>query len=155
VTDRAHLYEFVVPMVPPTWNDRGPVQRHAQLLQAGSLPAAVAVAVSTLTLQLLALVAIDASLAAEAGIRRLPRIRAQAPAGGPSPHLPSSARRRPRLRAPDPPFGRTCHLFRPSSEPGRAGSSGALRSWTPWMTASGPRTVVGGGRVVVPAFAYR
>lgn len=114
VTDRAHLYEFVVPMVPPTWNDRGRVQRHAQSLQAGSLPAAVAVSTLDISspamagddsdyyehwalthflldghhkleaaaatgrpLQLLALVAIDASLAWEADIRRLLLIRAQ------------------------------------------------------------------------------
>lgn len=114
MTDRAHLYEFVVPMVPPTWNDRDRVQRHARLLQAGSLHAAVAVSTLDISqpamagdssdyyehwalthflldghhkleaaaatgrpLQLLALVAIDASLAAEADIRRLPRIREQ------------------------------------------------------------------------------
>jgi len=116
VTDRAHLYEFVVPMVPPTWNDRGRVQRHAQLLRAGSLPAAVAVSTLDISqpamagdssdyyehwalthflldghhkleaaaatgrpLQLLALVAVDASLAGEADIRRLLRIRRQDP----------------------------------------------------------------------------
>ena len=114
VTDRAHLYEFVVPMVPPTWNDRDRVQRHAQLLLAGSLPAAVAVSTLDISrpamagdnsdyyehwalthflldghhkleaaaaarrpLQLLALVAIDASLAGEADIRRLLLLRAQ------------------------------------------------------------------------------
>jgi hypothetical protein len=45
---------------------------------------------------------------------------------------------------------RTCHLFRPSAGPRRTGSSGALRSRTPWMTTSGPRAAVCGGRVVVP-----
>jgi len=45
---------------------------------------------------------------------------------------------------------RTCHLFRPSSGPLRTGWSGALRSRTPWMTTSGPRTALCGGRVVVP-----
>ena len=116
VTDRAHLYEFVVPMVLPTWNDRARVQRHAQLLQAGSVPAAVAVSVLDISqpamvgdssdyyqhwalthflldghhkleaaaatgrpLQLLALVAVDASLAGEDDVHRLLRIRAQQP----------------------------------------------------------------------------
>lgn len=114
VAANAHLYEFVVPMVPPTWNDRLRVQRHAAALAAGSLPAAVAVstldisqpaladgcsdyyehwalthflldghhkleaaAVTGRPLQLLALVAIDASLAREDDIRRLPEIRAR------------------------------------------------------------------------------
>lgn len=43
VTASAHLYEFIVPMVPPTWNDRARVQQYAQALETGSLPAAVAV----------------------------------------------------------------------------------------------------------------
>jgi len=116
VSASAHLYEFVVPMVPPTWNDRARVQRHAQALETGSLPAAVAVSTLDISqpamaddgsdyyahwalthflldghhkleaaaatrrpLQLLALIAADASLAGEADIRRLPDIRAQEP----------------------------------------------------------------------------
>jgi hypothetical protein len=120
VTADAHLYEFIVPMVPPTWNDRARVHQYAQLLHANSLPTAVAVstldiaqpalenpnsdycqhwalvhflldghhkleaaAAARRPLQLLALVAIDASLATEADILRLPDIRAQA--AGPRP----------------------------------------------------------------------
>ncbi len=43
VDAEAHLYEFVVPMVPPSWNDPVRVAEHAQLLAAGSRPTAVAV----------------------------------------------------------------------------------------------------------------
>lgn len=115
VTTGAHLYEFVVPMVPPTWNDRARVQQYSQALETGSLPTVVAVSTLDISqpalrdhssdyyehwalihfvldghhkleaaaaagrpLQLLALVAIDASLAKEADILRLPAIRAQA-----------------------------------------------------------------------------
>ena len=115
VTAAAHLYEFVVPMVPPTWNDRDRVRHYSQLLEAGRLPAAVAVSILDLSqpamndqssdyyqhwalihfvldghhkleaaavtgrrVLLLTLVAIDASLASEADILRLPKIRAQA-----------------------------------------------------------------------------
>ena len=115
VTASSHLYEFVVPMVPPTWNDPARVQQYSHALTGGSLPAAVAVstldisqpaldhnssdyyqhwalshflldghhkleaaAVTGRPLQLLALVAIGASLAKEADILRLPAIRAQA-----------------------------------------------------------------------------
>lgn len=118
VTAGAHLYEFVVPMVPPTWNDRARVRQYAQTLKAGSLPTAVAVstldisqpatedessdyyehwalthflldghhkleaaAVTGQPLQLLSLIAIEASLAREADILRLLTIRAQAPCG--------------------------------------------------------------------------
>jgi hypothetical protein len=121
VTPSAHLYEFVVPMVPPTWNDRSLVRQYAQALETSSLPTAVAVSTLDISrpvdisrredsddssnyyehwglthflldghhkmeaaaaaerpLQLLALVAVNASLAREADIRRLPGIRAQA-----------------------------------------------------------------------------
>lgn len=115
VTDSSHLYEFVVPMVPPMWNDRARVRLHAQALQASSLPTAVAVSTLDISqlaladhssdhyehqalthflldghhkleaaattgrpLQLLTLVSIDASLAKEADVLRLPAIRAQA-----------------------------------------------------------------------------
>ncbi len=38
----AHLYEFVVPMVPPNWNDRKRVQGHADRLMDSSQPTVVA-----------------------------------------------------------------------------------------------------------------
>jgi hypothetical protein len=41
----AHLYEFVVPMVPPSWNDRPRVNTFAQLLRTSSTPTAVAVSI--------------------------------------------------------------------------------------------------------------
>jgi len=115
VTADAHLYEFIVPMVPPTWNDPARVHQYTQLLRTSSLPTAVAVSILDIAqphsddqssdyyqhwalvhflldghhkleaaaaarrpLQLLALVAIDASLATEADILRLTDIRAQA-----------------------------------------------------------------------------
>lgn len=37
-----HLYEFVVPMVPPRWNDRGRVQHYRDLMRQGIVPTAVA-----------------------------------------------------------------------------------------------------------------
>lgn len=37
-----HLYEFVVPMVPPGWNERERVQHYADLLTGGATPTAVA-----------------------------------------------------------------------------------------------------------------
>jgi hypothetical protein len=39
----AHLYEFVVPMVPPTWNERERVEEYAELMGRGDVPTAVAV----------------------------------------------------------------------------------------------------------------
>ncbi|WP_033282195.1 hypothetical protein [Streptomyces sp. NRRL F-525] len=39
----AHLYEFVVPMVPPTWNDRERVEEYVELMDRGAVPTAVAV----------------------------------------------------------------------------------------------------------------
>ncbi|CAL9614703.1 hypothetical protein SUDANB176_05704 [Streptomyces sp. enrichment culture] len=39
----AHLYEFVVPMVPPTWNARDRVEEYAGLMGRGTVPTAVAV----------------------------------------------------------------------------------------------------------------
>jgi hypothetical protein len=48
VGDDAHLYEFVVPMVPPTWNERDRVEEYAQQMRRGVVPTAVAV--STLDL---------------------------------------------------------------------------------------------------------
>ncbi|WP_406337316.1 hypothetical protein [Streptomyces sp. NBC_00649] len=43
VDDNAHLYEFVVPMVPPTWNDRERVEEYAEQMERGSVPTVVAV----------------------------------------------------------------------------------------------------------------
>ncbi|MEV7016107.1 hypothetical protein [Streptomyces sp. NPDC093991] len=48
VDDTAHLYEFVVPMVPPLWNDRERVEQYVRRMRRGSVPTAVAV--STLDL---------------------------------------------------------------------------------------------------------
>ncbi|WP_137994867.1 hypothetical protein [Streptomyces vilmorinianum] len=39
----AHLYEFVVPMVPPTWNARERVEEYIELMSRGTVPTAVAV----------------------------------------------------------------------------------------------------------------
>ncbi|MFC6986856.1 hypothetical protein [Streptomyces cirratus] len=39
----AHLYEFVVPMVPPTWNERERVEEYIALMEQGTVPTAVAV----------------------------------------------------------------------------------------------------------------
>ena len=115
VTADDHLYEFIVPMVPPTWNDRARVHQYTPLLQTSSLPTAVAVSIldtaapaienpnsayyrhwalvhflldghhkleaaaaAGCPLQLLTLVAVDASLATEADILRLTDILAQA-----------------------------------------------------------------------------
>lgn len=39
----AHLYEFVVPMVPPTWNDPGRTAHYEELLRTSDRPTAVAV----------------------------------------------------------------------------------------------------------------
>ncbi|WP_329353646.1 hypothetical protein OG226_38780 [Streptomyces sp. NBC_01261] len=39
----AHLYEFVVPMVPPTWNERERVEEYVELMRRGAVPTAVAV----------------------------------------------------------------------------------------------------------------
>lgn len=43
VTAQAHLYEFVVPMVPPNWNDPATVAAMAARLAASDKPTAVAV----------------------------------------------------------------------------------------------------------------
>jgi hypothetical protein len=45
IGDDAHLYEFVVPMVPPSWNERGRVSAYAAELTGGATPAAVAVSI--------------------------------------------------------------------------------------------------------------
>ncbi|MBX3314590.1 MAG: hypothetical protein KF906_09745 [Actinobacteria bacterium] len=39
----AHLYEFIVPLVPPSWNERGRVDDYLRELRESSLPTAVAV----------------------------------------------------------------------------------------------------------------
>ncbi|GAA2012472.1 hypothetical protein JL107_06305 [Nakamurella flavida] len=43
VTHQAHLYEFVVPMLPPAWSDKAVVAEHAARLFTSSTPTAVAV----------------------------------------------------------------------------------------------------------------
>ncbi|MFF5482838.1 hypothetical protein ACFY5C_36795 [Streptomyces sp. NPDC012935] len=43
VDTSAHLYEFVVPMVPPTWNTRDRVEQYVELMGRGTVPTAVAV----------------------------------------------------------------------------------------------------------------
>lgn len=43
IDDEAHLYEFVVPMVPPSWNDRASVEDYASSMTGGTIPTAVAV----------------------------------------------------------------------------------------------------------------
>ncbi|WP_351234810.1 hypothetical protein [Streptomyces sp. NPDC002133] len=48
VDDTAHFYEFVVPMVPPSWNERGRVEEYVERMGRGSVPTAAAV--STLDL---------------------------------------------------------------------------------------------------------
>lgn len=45
VTSEAHLYEFVVPMVPPNWNDRTRVLEYQRFLANGTVPAAVAISI--------------------------------------------------------------------------------------------------------------
>ncbi len=40
----AHVFEFVVPMVPPSWNDPARVHEHGERLKGSSRPTAVAVA---------------------------------------------------------------------------------------------------------------
>lgn len=42
VTADEHLYEFVVPMVPPGWNDEERVAEYAQSMEQGQVPTAVA-----------------------------------------------------------------------------------------------------------------
>lgn len=43
VAGDAHLYEFIAPMVPPSWNNSARVEEYLQKLQAGAEPTAVAV----------------------------------------------------------------------------------------------------------------
>lgn len=45
VSSEAHLYEFVVPMVPPTWNDMARVARYREMLRNSSTATAVAVSI--------------------------------------------------------------------------------------------------------------
>ena len=42
VSSEAHLYEFVVPMVPPGWNERARVEHYRGAIVGGSAPTAVA-----------------------------------------------------------------------------------------------------------------
>ncbi len=43
VDSGAHLYEFIVPLVPPSWNERDRVDTYRSSLQTSTLPTAVAV----------------------------------------------------------------------------------------------------------------
>lgn len=43
VSDAAHLYEFIVPLVPPSWNERERVDGYRSALAVSSAPTAVAV----------------------------------------------------------------------------------------------------------------
>jgi hypothetical protein len=45
VDANSHLYEFVVPMVPPSWNDADRVREYAHRLVASAKPTAVALSV--------------------------------------------------------------------------------------------------------------
>ncbi|MFG2867547.1 hypothetical protein [Streptomyces sp. NPDC048338] len=38
-----HLYEFVVSMVPPMWNERERVEEYVALMEQGTVPTAVAI----------------------------------------------------------------------------------------------------------------
>jgi hypothetical protein len=114
--DDGHLYEFVVPMVPPTWNDRTRVEQYALALESSSRPTVVAVSTLDISqpamagesvdyyqhwalthfvldghhkleaaartgrpLQLLALISLGGSLAAESDVVRLPELRTNDP----------------------------------------------------------------------------
>ncbi|MFI6149908.1 hypothetical protein [Streptomyces sp. NPDC051109] len=43
VDEDAHLYDFVVPMVPPTWNERERVEEYVALMERETVPTAVAI----------------------------------------------------------------------------------------------------------------
>ncbi|MEV8315095.1 hypothetical protein AB0Q95_13055 [Streptomyces sp. NPDC059900] len=43
VDSDAHLYEFVVPMVPPSWNQQERVEEYVRLMGRGTVPTAVAI----------------------------------------------------------------------------------------------------------------
>ncbi len=45
VSAKAHMYEFIVPMVPPSWNEEQRVLQYRARLSAGSVPTAVAVSI--------------------------------------------------------------------------------------------------------------
>ena len=115
VDDGAHLYEFVVPMVPPSWNHPDVVAEHARRLAGSDRLTAVAVATLDVCepavlqgpdhhahwclthflldghhklqaaaetgrpLRLLSLLALDAGLATDAQLARLPALRAADP----------------------------------------------------------------------------
>ncbi|MER6677653.1 hypothetical protein [Streptomyces sp. NPDC000983] len=59
VDEEAHLYEFVVPMVPPSWNGRERVAEYAERLRSGAMPTAVAVSTLDLCRPAMALTATD------------------------------------------------------------------------------------------------
>lgn len=109
----SHLFEFIVPMVPPSWNDRERVAEHRERLMKSSRPTAVAVSLLDIcqpaidddsrdyfahwglthflldghhkleaaaeageSLQLLALLSVDASLASRDQVTSIPKRRA-------------------------------------------------------------------------------
>jgi hypothetical protein len=117
----AHLYEFVVPMVPPSWNKPARVAEHAARLAESSRPTAVAVSILDVcqpamsdesrdyyahwglthflldghhkmqaaaqagkSLQLLALLSVDASLAAEGQVAQVADLRSRPPTRRPT-----------------------------------------------------------------------
>jgi hypothetical protein len=45
VDDGAHLFEFIVPMVPPSWNEPARVAEHRERLQTSARPTAVSVSI--------------------------------------------------------------------------------------------------------------
>lgn len=45
IDPQAHLYEFVVPMVPPSWNERDRVRELETVLTSSNRPTAVAVSI--------------------------------------------------------------------------------------------------------------
>ena len=49
ISETATVFEFVVPMVPPSWNDAARVRDHEQQLLAGGTPTALAVSIVDVT----------------------------------------------------------------------------------------------------------
>jgi hypothetical protein len=45
VSPKAHMYEFIVPMVPPSWNEGQRVSEYRATLASGAVPTAVAVSI--------------------------------------------------------------------------------------------------------------
>ncbi len=92
----AHLFEFIVPMVPPSWSDPAITFVHAQRLRDSSRPTAVAVSILDVcelatdaggrdrdraAAALLSLVFLDGSLASGDQVASLRRLRATSGSG--------------------------------------------------------------------------